>query len=243
MKKINNIHKSTWNKKMSVFVLFLFAFCLSLRSQQINLIDKISGNYSNVKTFSIDISCQLDFVTGYDGPAFNSTGKIIKDGENYYSSIMGVTSITNDKYQYMMDEGQKIILIQNKAPLDYFQQFNMPFLSTEKLQDQYEFSFENVKKSILITITPKNDSKYKEIKVKVDSRKYFLQEVHSYYNIEKNLVIASHIYYTNSKFEQKVDQSFFDIGKYITIKNNKNVLTTPDYKKYELINYLNNGVK
>lgn len=237
--------KFRYNKILSSGRQLALLVCMGMLSvnlycQQINLVDKITANYRDVKSFSMDIQCQLDFVTGYKGPAFNSTGKIVKDGENYYSRIMGITSITTDKYQYLMDEGQQVILLQNRAPANALEQFNLPFAATDKWYEQYDFTFENNKKTILITMVPKAPDKYKEFKIRVDAKKYYLLEVHTYYNIDKNQVVASHLFYTNNKFGQKVDADFFNLEPYITIKNNKEVVATPAYKKYRLINYLNN---
>jgi outer membrane lipoprotein-sorting protein len=223
-------------------IICVFMLVISNLHAQMNLADKISNNYKDAKSFTMDVKCQLDFASSYTGPVFVSTGSIARDGDYYYSNIMGIVSITNDKYQYVMDHGQKIIFVQNKAPLDYSQQFNLPMVSTEKMYEQYDFKFENNKRSIMITIIPKNPGDYKEMKIKVDARKYFLEEVHTYYNAENNQVIASHIYYSNTKFNIKLDKKVFDIEQYIHIKSNKSIVATTGYQDFKVINYLKNEV-
>jgi len=223
--------------KTGIWILLLATF--STLSAQTTLLEKVKANYSSCKSFYVEVNFQLDMSSSYNGPAISSSGFVMKEGDKYYSQMMGITQLSTTEYQIALNDAEKVMVIKSKAPTDYFKQFNIETLSNKKLFDQNDFKFDNEKKTILITITPKTKSSYKEIQVRVDAKKYFLLEVHNYYNIQGNQVIASHIYYTNSTFNKRMDKSLFNMDKYVRIKENNEVILGSDFKKYKLINYLN----
>jgi hypothetical protein len=97
-------------------ITLLLAF--GLKAQTVaEVFKEVNAQYSKTENVSMDIHYEL--FTNYSAPLAyeSSTGTYVKQGSNYYSSLLGITTMQNKKYALSVSENDKMIVVSNPVKI------------------------------------------------------------------------------------------------------------------------------
>jgi hypothetical protein len=239
MKKIRYIY----------FVVFCFAGLLapSIRAQNYAQdMDKIRESYKNSPR-----SFNLKYVY-YPYDSINKItdsmhGSCIIDGSSYYYKVSsGMNSyeyIRNAKYYLVIDHPNKAVAVNSssKARQDLW---NMERVDSLLKNPAIKVSYKSLGKSKgQYDVSYKEEAAWKRIRIVFDKTNYTLSEVWLYSEAKGKIQGTTYnkpkigIFYSGSK-STVPDKNIFSEKKFIE-DNGKEIVLTAEYKKYRLLNYMN----
>lgn len=169
------------------------------------------------------------------------SGKFIRDGKSYRSSIMGMITIQNEKLKIIIDTVGKTILIaspdklepSNIVSLDYVQtkkNIKTVLKKTENNTKKYklEYSFGQYLSS---EITIGSDSNIKEIIIVFREKYHEVQGDKNSPMVNPKAVIS----FTDFKKNPSINKSVFDFSSYINISDKGAITGIKSYKNYNIV--------
>lgn len=203
----------------------------------LQVIEKMRGTYDKASSYSMHVTLKL-FAKTQDASALSvSEGEVNVSGKNYYSSMLGKTTVVNEDYQVFADDKQHIMLVSTahhnrnrddaNSILDstMYQGYQLKFLEQGATLDRIEITLDDP------------ESGYSSIRLHIDPRNYTLLQVEYYYKAgspETSTYEKATITYTNVKLNEKIPDSVFSTDTYFTQKKGELVLA-PAFGTYRLI--------
>lgn len=191
------------------------------------IMKKASEYFNDEVSFSVNVSIS-SYRTHDDKTAFETQkGFFIRSGKNFHHYLMGIHTIQNKKYRFVIDSAENNIMVanpisddENKILLGSFEQFHSHITKTEILKL-------NEVDRIRITFLKKN--KVERMELEID-KNGFLRKSVAYFRIalsenENDAITSStkprlETVFTNYK-KVKADDANYDESKYFVSKNNK----------------------
>lgn len=198
--------------------------------------------YLDASSFSMNVQVQSYNLVSDITPQLNYKGKVASSKNNYYTSIMGKTSLYTQQCALLVDSKQKIILYQkndgSRIPQGGFSiaQLDSAFIlmgknmsvkylvntaSEKRLQLSYK---DNMLSKVELSINPETNT--------ITQLVYYYNTKHPAAGNSAEKVVVS---YTGVELNKNIDNSLFSEKKYVTVKKNK-VVPAQAYASYKLIN-------
>lgn len=198
--------------------------------------------YINAKSFQMNVRVK-SFATINDvHPLLDYKGKVASSNGNYFTDMMGRTTISNKQCLVVVDTKQKMILYKkNKGDSKPQSGF-----SIAQLDSAFILMDKNVKVSYLVntTIEKKIQLVYKnnaidKIELSIDPSKNTITQLVYYYNTNKpeytNSAAKVIVVYTDVELNKIIDDSYFSVNKFISVKKDK-IIPLKNYANYQVIN-------
>ncbi len=197
--------------------------------------------YISAKSFQMNIEIK-SFTTAADTkPLFDYKGRAVSSEGNYYTSIMGRTTIFNKRSVLLVDDKQKIILYKkNKKDAKAQNGFSIAKLDSamvlagKNVQVKYLLNSAEEKR---IQIAYKN-SLIDKLELAINPDNNTIVQVVYYYNTENpefnNSAAKVTVDYSDIVLNKPIADSYFSENKFITIKKNK-ITPLNNYAKYQVV--------
>lgn len=196
------------------------------------------SNYNTMESLQMNVSVQLFRLSNDNAPMQQSQGKVFKDGFNYYSEMMGRTTLINKRCAVIIDNNNKVLLYsepEGKASKEKE--------STEVLPDSVLFGTGKLKtvsnKNNLhcIEIVNDKDAQYRKIEMTINTLTKTLERIDYYFKPSegRNPVFEKMtIIYSGIVINGKVSEDIFSEKKYISVSRDK-ITGLGKYAAYEII--------
>ncbi len=219
---------------------------LHLQAQTISAVfAKTNEAYKNAQNLSMNIRYELFTNYTTTAPYETSSGTYIKQGNSYYSSLLGITTIQNRKYKLSISNTDKVIIVTNpvkpgKAP---------SMVETDTLLKQCSSTLVQTNTDGSTTCVLRFDkvafSEYDRIEITSGANGFitkmvlFYREALSLDETDPNLKKEKPrlvITYSDINTSPVISEDQFSEKKYIQ-ENGKQIICTPAYSTYRILNH------
>jgi len=207
------------------YLILLIVLCfngLALTAQNaVEDLKKCNKLFDEAKTVDYNIRVDIYKQCNSSKPSQQFFGRKVKDGNNYYSNINGVITIVLKDICVIVNTKTKTIYC---ATPQSIKDKEIPLISAYKESVfKKEFTTSLIKSDNsckIYEIIPKVKVIYKKIQVKIDLPSFQLGSI-TYFFYEKSEYCKSISYYSDIKYNQRVDKQLFNTNKYITKVHSK----------------------
>lgn len=209
-----------------------------VKSEGIAALKKCSMLYLNLKKFSLDVEYTVYYNSSdFTKPNDKSTGKIVRNNQNFYQEQFGRITLLNDKYQLALNNNAQVLsigyrnkndVIPSQIPMDSL--FNT-IESVQKIEGGFQFRL--------------NDSEIEKYDILLTSSGY-MKKLRTYYRKPINtgegvFRVISQISYENFTTNPKISSDFFSESNYITVQKSGLVTPKSAYKSYHILNNIDSN--
>ena len=218
----------------ALLLLCQFAFA---QETPLQVIGKMRKTYDDARSYSMHVTLRL-FAKSQDASALvTAEGEVKVSGTNYYSSMLGKTTVVNDDYQLVTDEKQHVILVATAHHANKRDRANT--LLDSSLYEGYQLKFLEQSPTLnrIEIIVNDPEAGYNSIQLHIDPSNYTLVKVEYYYKKGSpgmSTYEKTTISYSNIKLNDKIPDSAFDSDEFFTQKKGE-LVQTPAYATYRLI--------
>jgi hypothetical protein len=235
-------------KKYFVILLSACFFALPLCAQNIaSAFREVNVAYAKASTMSMQV--QYNLFTDYTGtiPFESSAGKFIKQGNNYYSSLLGVTTIQNNKLKLSVSENEKTIIV--SSPVTAEKAPSLPLIDSmlARCSSSEVKLMENGDKNYILHFEKSAFSEFDRIEIEINAD-HFVSRLRLFYRQaitldETNSSLKKdkprlEISYSSITTNPVIAADQFSEKSYISANGNKIALTA-SFATYRLLNYKN----
>lgn len=198
--------------------------------------------YINAKSFQMNVEVK-SFATINDvQPLLDYKGKVASSNGNYYTAMMGRTTIYNKQCVLVVDSKQKMILYKkNKSDVKPQGGFAMANLDSALIVMGKNVKVTYLQNNIAekrIQIIYKNNS-IDKLELSINPLNNTIVQLIYYYNTTKpefnNSVYKVIVDYTNMELNKTIADSYFSENKFISVKKDK-IIPLNNYAKYQVVN-------
>lgn len=204
---------------------------------------------SDALSYSASIDVNMYSNAGDVKPLQTYKGAVKKNKDNYYSSMLGKTIVINSNYGLMVDEKQKVIVIdaikeKNKAQQEALKRESLLMIDTALTKNyRLKYLVNDTKTKIIELLFPEG-SPYKKMEIEIDLTTYFIKKAVYYiekdknqdYSFEKISVAYSHVVLNAAPAAD-----VFSEKKYVQIKG-KDIKAASAYLAYKIIDQRKNKI-
>lgn len=214
------------------------AFAKELTPMEV--IREMNKRYINASSFSMNIQVDIYDNTNSSNAAQTFKGSACKRKENYFSKMMGQTTIVNERCLLLVDDDNKVIQYEKKENSNDSHLKGMDIFSLlDSLPKNFksiQFAEESVDRYYIRFESLDTDPAYKNFTIEVDKNNFtFMGITYVMKNEEDSPYDKIAIHYTDTKFDAPLADDVFSETKYI-IKSKGKVAPSPAFSKYRLIN-------
>ncbi len=219
MKSINEIMKT----KIMCLLLLLSSPLVHSQDEK-KLIEKMNKAYMENSSFSMDVAVRL-FATDGDIPSdMVHRGRVSKGKNEYYSSMMGQTTVCNSRCYLVIDEENRRILYSSaNASKAFTKPLADPSAVTDSLLKDSRLrtlSLEAGRRTI--EIIPASSAMYDKIELTVNTANYALEKVVYLYKKAEDLPYKRvEMLYSNVSFAPKEDKTLYSEATYVSKQRGK----------------------
>ncbi len=200
--------------------------CLTIVWSQtpVQMIVSMNNAYGAASNYSMTLNMKFYMGNNDVTPVQSYTGEVAKNNDNYYSSIMGKTTIVNKHCTVFIDDGEKLIVYskndhvkKNNTPAD------LPDTSLFGKSAKYSFG-KGTDRSSRIIIIPSGQSFYKRIEVLINKTTFVLEEVIYEYKAEEDPAGSIQkivIKYSSVNLDAVISSDKFSEARFITHQKGK----------------------
>jgi hypothetical protein len=225
-------------KKQLSLVGFLLLIAVTVQAQTAKqYLLRMNEVYSTAKSLSMGVELLYFMGTNDVTPVQRMSGEMAKNGNSYYSSLMGKTTIVHNGLTLYVDEGQRLILYgKNETDKKKASPVELPD-STVYGQDAAYALGKGTATSARVIITPKDKSVYRLIEILINKQTFAMEEVVYRYTVEEDpagSVQTVKVQYNNVQMNQPVPAAKFSTTKFVTRSKGK-LVGVGNYASYEVI--------
>jgi hypothetical protein len=231
--------------------IFLFAICFSavqVCAQDIaGVFREVNTAYAKASSMSMQIQYKL--YTNYISvtPYESSAGEFVKQNNNYYSSLLGITTIQNNKYKLSISDNEKTIIVSDphaseKSPSVPQIDSMLAKCSSSELKTEA-----NGYKNCILHFEKNPFSEFDRIEIEINTD-HFVSKLVMFYREAVTLDETNpslkkekprlEISYSSITAHPVFAEDQFSEKKYISA-DGKKIALTPSFATYRLLNYKN----
>lgn len=231
-------------KKNILFILALLCLGECIAQNAVQDFKMINNTYVKNELLSMDI----EYIYYQDENSKIATetkkGSFKKSGKNILSSLIGITTIQNERYMWMIDNENKVIVV-SKPKISFDMTMISSIDSMLKVCSSVDFKELSKKEHSYQLNFNKNSDNYKSISVIYNADTYFLNnitisfrepvltDVNNEASVKK--IPKLKIQYSNINTKPNLSSISFSEQKYFEVKDQK-IFGKGQYKEYTFIN-------
>jgi hypothetical protein len=173
-------------RKYSIILLLLVGSVTATPAQSpVQMIVNMNSMYGAAVNYSMSVNMKFFMGNNDVTPIQSFSGEVFKSSDNYYSSIMGKTTIVNKNCTVFIDDGEKLIVYSKNDHVKKKSKDPMELPDTSLFGKAAKYSFgKGTDACARILIVPGDQSFYKKIEVLINKKTFALEEVVYDYKVE-----------------------------------------------------------
>lgn len=232
-------HRKLLNKTSGIILLLLVAGLSSdlCAQNEKETLRAMYATYSSLSSLQMNVNVQLFAKSSDITPMQQSSGKVYKDGLNYFSEMMGRATLINKNCALIVDNSNRIIMYSEPEGKAKDQKTD-DILPDSVLFGQSKMkTLSNKDNHHCIEVKYDNDPQYDRIEMTVNTVNHTLEKIVYYFkpmNGRSPLFEKLAISYTSIVINGDISSSVFSEKSFVSVSRNK-VTPLGKYATYEVI--------
>lgn len=234
-------------KKRGYFLAFTILLSVAgLKAQDFaSAFQQVNATYA--KTPNISMQVQYSLFTNYVStvPFENSIGFFVKEKGNYYSKLLGITTIQNSRYKLSVNENEKVIIVSNPAESEKAPSLPMIDSMLVRCSSKEVVDLDNGTKRYILHFEKTVFSEFDRIDIEINAA-HFVSKLVLFYREAVNLDESNtelkkekprlEISYSSINTQPVISQEQFSEKHYINV-NGKQIVLNSSFSNYRLLNH------